>query len=89
MNAPVFVSVTSWCDIADWKPSNPVANAQRALVDPASGIFADVDTDALLSRKERYDDCHFGAQGQEKFAAARLDILSLASRAAMQEADRN
>jgi hypothetical protein len=75
VTAPVFVSVASWCDVKDWTPANPVADAQRALVDPAKGIFAGVDTDSLIPRSERYDDCHFGSVGQEKFAAAWRDIL--------------
>ena len=77
VQAPIFVSVASRGDVENWKARNPVADAQRALVDPARGIFAGVDTDLLMSDSDRYDCCHFAQSGQEKFADAWLRLLKL------------
>ena len=75
LDAPVFVSVASTCE-PGWRPDNSVAEAQRALPDPAKGIFPGVDTDRLVGAIDRYDGCHFGASGQEKFAEAWMKALA-------------
>jgi hypothetical protein len=76
VTAPIFISVASKCGIEPaWRPDNPVTRAQRALPDPKLGIYAGVDTDALMVPLDRYDDCHFDASGQEKFAAAWVKVL--------------
>lgn len=77
VDAPVFVSVASRCgpDPA-WTPANPVAAAQRALVDPARGILSGIDTDRLLAETDRADGCHLSASGQEKVSSSWLDRLA-------------
>ena len=76
VNAPVYVSVATRCDDdARWRPDNAIARAQRALPDAARGLFPGVDTDALLTPRDRYDDCHLGASGVDKYAAALAEIL--------------
>ena len=71
VDAPIFTSVASKCRVNPlWKPNNPVATAQRSLPDKSKNIFLGVDTDTLLTAIDRFDDCHFSATGQEKFADA-------------------
>ncbi len=71
VDAPIFTSVASKCRVNPlWKPDNPVATAQRTLPDKSKNIFTGVDTDTLLTAVDRFDDCHFSATGQEKFADA-------------------
>ncbi len=71
IDAPIFASVASKCRVNPlWKPDNPVATAQRSLPEKSKNIFAGVDTDTLLTAIDRFDDCHFSATGQEKFADA-------------------
>lgn len=77
VSAPVFVSVTTRCGpAASWKSGNPVALAQRAAIDPARGIRPGPDTDRLMVEADRHDGCHFSASGQEKFAAALVEMIS-------------
>ena len=46
-----------------------MAQAQRALPDPAVGLYPGPDTDALIPVDERMDrDCHYRAAGQAHFA---------------------
>jgi hypothetical protein len=67
VRAPVFLAVATRCD-TPWTPDNPVARAQRALVDDRR-IFLGADTDALVTASDRRDDgCHFAASGQAKAA---------------------
>ena len=76
VNAPILVSVTSRCDDdSKWKPDNPVANALRALPDPARSLYAGVDTDALLLPIDRFDNCHLGATGVKKYAEALTEVF--------------
>ena len=71
IDAPILTSVASKCRVNPlWKPDNPVATAQRSLPDKSKNIFMGVDTDTLLTATDRFDDCHFSATGQEKFADA-------------------
>jgi len=77
VDAPVFPSVSTKCGMnPDWRADNPVALAQKSLPDKARGIFPGVDTDAILGPVDRYDDCHFSATGQEKFADAWAGVLA-------------
>ena len=77
VEAPVFVSVATRCDDDfRWRPDNPIARAQRALVDPRLNVLAGVDTDALLDPVDRYDGCHLGASGVARYADALADLLS-------------
>ncbi len=74
--APIFPSVATKCEIVPtWIPENPVALAQRSLIDKERKIFQGVDTDSILDSKDRYDDCHFSGTGQEKFANAWVQVL--------------
>lgn len=76
--APIFVSVATKCTpmTPGWRADNAIAQAQRELADPARGIFPGVDTDALLLDADRYDACHMGKTGQEKFATAYAGLIS-------------
>lgn len=76
VSAPVLVSVTTRCGPAAWKLDNPVALAQRAAIDPVSGVRPGPDTDRLMVEADRYDGCHFNATGQEKFATALAEAIS-------------
>jgi hypothetical protein len=76
VKAPIYVSITTRCDPVNsiWRAVNPIAEAQKALVDPSKNILAGVDTDLLVGSFDRIDDCHFAQSGQEKFAEAWIDI---------------
>jgi hypothetical protein len=72
--APVFLSIATRC-VSTWKPDNPTAFAQRALVDDRR-VFLGADTDALLGDADRRPDgCHFGASGQQKAATAFAEAI--------------
>ncbi len=76
--APVYVSVATRCKARrdmPWSVGNPIAQTQRALVDPGRGIFAGIDSDALIGPDGRTDGCHFNQRGEEIFARAWLGIL--------------
>ena len=68
VDAPVFVAVSTRCDNAmtNWAPDNPIARAQRAVVDESQFVQAGVDADSLLTGMDRYDDCHLSASGIDK-----------------------
>jgi carbohydrate esterase-like sialic acid-specific acetylesterase len=68
VDAPIYLSITSRCG-TPWSAVNPVAKAQRRLVDERR-VFLAADTDTLLESGDRYDDCHFAESGQAKVAAA-------------------
>lgn len=69
VTAPVFLAVATRC-VRAWKADNPIAAAQRALVDNRR-VFLGADTDALVGDAERRPDgCHFGGRGQVKAADA-------------------
>ena len=76
--APVFVSVATKClpILRDWRADNAIATAQRQLVDPARGIYAGVDTDALFADPDRSDECHMAGSGQQKFAKAYAELIA-------------
>ena len=69
VTAPVFIAIATRC-VGKWKPDNPIAAAQRALVDDRR-VFLGADTDALIGTADRRPDgCHFGGHGQVKAAEA-------------------
>ena len=75
VRAPVFVAISSRCGLEDgWVSGNPVAVAQRQLVD-GKAIFLGFDSDSLpQSEDRRADACHLSSSGQLRtaigFAAA-------------------
>ncbi|MCB1540809.1 MAG: hypothetical protein KDJ25_08155 [Rhodoblastus sp.] len=75
---PVFVSVATKClpMLRDWRADNAIAMTQRQLVDPARGIFAGADTDALFAEADRADECHMAGSGQQKFAKAYAELIA-------------
>jgi Carbohydrate esterase, sialic acid-specific acetylesterase len=82
--APVYVAIATKClgksngGTRFHSADNPVARAQLALPDPGANLRSGVNSDALLGDGDRYDDCHFGASGEEKVAKAWADLLSTA-----------
>lgn len=73
--APIYLATASFEDhYRDWTKTNPVTMAQAKIPDGKT-IFAGPDTDADIVALDRYDGTHFGATGQEKFAARWMDIL--------------
>lgn len=79
LDAPLYVSIASKCWLNDlsggWKENNPVSLAQSMLDDSSLKIYRGVNTDRLMNRIDRYDDCHFSATGQEKFTEEWVSIL--------------
>ncbi len=76
MNAPVYISITSQCWMNPlWREDNAIRTAQKSLIANTWNARAGVDTDLLLNELDRFDNCHFGASGQEKFARGWLEIL--------------
>ena len=72
--SPFFISIATKCNYP-WEQRNPISSAQKLSVNREKGIFLGVNTDELVQDIDRRDGCHFGATGQEKFAAALLDIF--------------
>lgn len=69
VTAPVFLAIATRC-VSSWKADNPIAAAQRALIDDRR-VFLGADTDALVGTADRRaDGCHFGGRGQVKAADA-------------------
>ena len=78
---PVYIAIATRCGTDGqldptglvphvWEPDNPVAVAQRGLIDN-SRIFLGADMDALLTAADRKrDGCHMDESGQRKAAAA-------------------
>lgn len=77
--APIYVAVSSsWCGPVIGRlvsRSNPVAEAQRALVDPKAGILAGPEADTLVDAQGRYDGCHFSPQGVAAMVQAWSAVL--------------
>ncbi len=76
--APVFLAVATTCGDSRG-PGNPVAEAQRALVDDKT-IFLGADTDALVGDADRRDRCHFTEAGQRKTALSYAAAIEKARR---------
>jgi hypothetical protein len=69
VTAPVFVAVATFCDaMAPWRDGNAIQQAQRALVDPAAGVWPGPDLDALAPARARFDSCHLAREGQRAAA---------------------
>jgi hypothetical protein len=77
VDAPLFIAVSTRC--GPWTADNPIAAAQRSVVDDKR-VFLGVDTDSLLAREDRYDDCHFSESGQRKAAAGYADAIKRSRR---------
>jgi hypothetical protein len=81
VTAPVYVSVTTKCLGASnsgthfHSNDNSVSRAQIALPNERKAIRPGVNSDALLQRIDRFDDCHFGGSGAEKVAKAWFGLL--------------
>jgi hypothetical protein len=81
VTAPVYLSIASKClepsngGRRSHSADNPVVRAQLALSSGQDNVRRGVNTDALLDRLDRYDDCHIGGVGAEKVAQAWADIL--------------
>lgn len=74
VKAPVFTAIATRC-MAGTTGSNPVAEAQRALVDNKR-VFLGADTDSMLAAVDRQSGtCHFTASGQAKTAAAYAEAI--------------
>jgi hypothetical protein len=74
VHAPFFITR---CSVGgpDWTEDNPVARAQASLADSRNAVFDGPNTDRDVTPFDRYDGYHFGASGQEKFAAAWMRLL--------------
>ncbi|MBI2767214.1 MAG: hypothetical protein HYX53_15060 [Chloroflexi bacterium] len=77
VDAPLYIAVSTKC--GPWTADNPIAVAQRSLVDNRH-VFLGVDTDALLGAKDRFDDCHLSESGQRKTAAAYAEAIKRSRR---------
>lgn len=77
VEAPVYVCLASRAvlDARPWSEDNSVRLGQKSSVD-GKDIFLGPDTDLLVGESDRYDSLHFSGSGQEKFAAAWLEILT-------------
>ncbi|MBX5157657.1 hypothetical protein HJB89_11025 [Rhizobium sp. NZLR8] len=81
VNAPVYIAIASKClepsngGFKVHTPDNPIVQAQQNLSKGGGGIREGVNTDALLSDDDRYDDCHIGGSGADKVSRAWLNIL--------------
>src|SRR5438132_4207457 len=68
-NAPgarMLIAQASLC--SGGRESPALRGAQAAAVDPARGVFAGPNTDAVRQREDRYDGCHFSERGAGKVA---------------------
>jgi len=70
--APVYVAQ---CTLCRNEPNDVIRKAQRDVVDPARGVFAGPDTDAL-GPALRWDGCHLSAEGQVTAAELWVDALA-------------
>jgi hypothetical protein len=77
VDAPVYVSIATRCELTDipWKADNEISAAQRSLPNAKLNIRQGVNTDELVRRFDRVDDCHFAETGQEKMADGWVKIL--------------
>ena len=74
VNAKIYISTATKCGLP-WKPKNSIAEAQEKILNDRKGIVKGVNTDKLILDVDRYDGCHFGYSGQQKFADALRDLL--------------
>jgi Carbohydrate esterase, sialic acid-specific acetylesterase len=78
VTAPVYVSIATRCELTDipWVADNEISSAQKSLPNAGLNIRQGVDTDAIVKKFDRVDDCHFAESGQEKMANEWFSILS-------------
>jgi Carbohydrate esterase, sialic acid-specific acetylesterase len=69
--APIYVAQASVCRAP---PNDVIRSAQRAVVNPALGIFPGPDTDTI-GLEDRFDDCHMAKSGLIKHAKLWTEIL--------------
>jgi hypothetical protein len=75
VRAPLYVSVATRCG-TPWRPDNPVAQAQAAVVRRDAQLREGVNMDRLLSEPaHRYDDCHLARDSVAALADAWLRVL--------------
>jgi hypothetical protein len=75
--APMFIAIATHCAQNNWTATNPVARAQRQLIDN-KGVFLGADTDALLTDADRKSDgCHMSERGQIKTATTYAENIAL------------
>ena len=72
VQAPIYVSLATWC--GKQRDDEVIREAQRGLVDPAEGILAGPDTDAL-GFAYRFDGCHFTDEGLDAAAEQWRQVL--------------
>jgi hypothetical protein len=77
VDAPLYISISTKC--GPWTANNPIAVAQRSLID-GRRVFLGIDSDAALGTKDRYDDCHLSESGQRKTATAYADAIKRSRR---------
>ncbi len=75
VDAPLYAAVASYFAVPEGygDSQRAIAEAQRSLVDRASGIFPGPDTNLI---GERHDGCHIGGQGLVRHAEAWRSILT-------------
>lgn len=78
MSGPIYLSVSTYCDVPNWTADNPIARAQRSLPKLERGVYVGVDLDHVIAPIDRVDGCHLSGSGQEKLAAALLEALRTA-----------
>ena len=70
--APLYVAQATLCDASG--PVESIRVAQRSVIDPARGILAGPDTDAI-GAEDRFDGCHMAETGLIKHANLWVDAL--------------
>ena len=78
VDAPLYISISTKC--GPWTASNPIAVAQRSLIDGRRVFLGVDDSDGLLGTKDRFDDCHLSESGQRKTAAAYAEVIKRSRR---------
>ncbi len=68
VSAPLYIALATRCTRAPWSADHPVARAQRRLAYSLPHALPGADADAVWGPGDRFDDCHFSAQGQQAMA---------------------
>lgn len=69
VTGPYYMSIASLCFDLDVVYPNKITRAQQELIDKHDNIVLGVNTDEIVPRVDRYDDCHFGEKAQQLVAA--------------------
>lgn len=72
IDAPVFPAIATRCNS---EGNDGIRAAQRALPDTVEGVLPGADTDALVGKRFRHDDCHFNHVGMQYHAALWRDAI--------------